>query len=396
VIRDIGPLRGADESLNHQIVDTFATVSESDHGWTEKIWTSIAKTDGSLQANFGLGKYHNRGVLDGFGGVSRGREQWTVRGSRALDSAPEEVEVGPLRYEIIEPLRSVRVRLEPNDVQPISFDLSLTGVTPPFFEDRNLVRNARSNRVDVNVIRYHQGGWAEGWITVDGETHEVTPDDWFGFRDHSWGVRQGVGEHPRDLPPPKRNAAVRAPDDAEQRAKRRGGMKWTPAFFRRPDGSYYETSIFMTHGVWDITSAHVNEAQGHQVVVRSIEPEIRYDPRTRYVVGGELHLTMDDGRRRVIEVEALGESGFCLRTAGYGNWAGFRHGTWQGELVLGGERIGDVSDDEHLRTIGQLRDTPVRVREGDAEGYGIMESIMSGVWPELGLTAESDHRVAFS
>jgi hypothetical protein len=26
-IRDIGPLRGADEGLNHEIVDTFATVS---------------------------------------------------------------------------------------------------------------------------------------------------------------------------------------------------------------------------------------------------------------------------------------------------------------------------------------------------------------------------------
>ena len=66
------------------------------------------------------------------------------------------------------------MRLEPNDVQPISFDLVLSGVTPPFFEERNLVRNRRTNRVDVNVIRYHQGGWATGTINVDGETHELT------------------------------------------------------------------------------------------------------------------------------------------------------------------------------------------------------------------------------
>ena len=85
-IRDIGPLLGADEGLNHQIVDTFAVVSESDYAWTEKIWVSIAKADGSIQANFGLGKYQNRGIIDGFGGVSRGREQWTVRGSRELQS----------------------------------------------------------------------------------------------------------------------------------------------------------------------------------------------------------------------------------------------------------------------------------------------------------------------
>ena len=38
-----------------------------------------------------------------------------------------------------------------------------------------------------------------GTVTVDGETHEVSPDEWFGFRDHSWGVRQAVGEPPTDL-----------------------------------------------------------------------------------------------------------------------------------------------------------------------------------------------------
>ena len=109
MIDDIGPLRGADESLTHQIVDTFAVVSESDYAWTEKIWTSIASVDGSVQVDFGLGKYHNRGIIDGFGGVSRGREQWTVRGSRELRSAPEDVSIGPLSYEIVEPLRQTRV-----------------------------------------------------------------------------------------------------------------------------------------------------------------------------------------------------------------------------------------------------------------------------------------------
>src|ERR1019366_7351994 len=179
-IRDIGPLLGADETLNHQIVDTFATVAESEYSWTEKIWVSIARTDGSVQLDLGLGKYHNRGVIDGFAGVSRGREQWTVRGSRELQSAPEDTAIGPIVDEVIEPLRQVRVRLEPNAVQPISFDVVLSGVTPPFFEERNLVRNNRTNRVDVHVIRYHQGGWATGSITIDGETYDLKDENAFG------------------------------------------------------------------------------------------------------------------------------------------------------------------------------------------------------------------------
>jgi hypothetical protein len=193
-IKDIGRLLGADEGLNHQIVDTFATLSQSELAWTEKIWASLARVDGSLQVDFGLGKYQNRGIIDGFGGISRGREQWTVGGSRVLHSAPEDMAVGPIRMEVVEPLKQMRFRLEPDDVQPISFDIVLTGVTPPFFEDRNLVRNRQTGRVDVDVIRYHQGGWASGTVTVGDETHEVNPEEWFGFRDHSWGVRQAIGE----------------------------------------------------------------------------------------------------------------------------------------------------------------------------------------------------------
>ncbi len=381
-IRDIGPLLGADEGLNHQIVDTFATIAHSDYAWTEKVWVSIAKADGSIQANLGLGKYPNRGVIDGFGGVSRGREQWTVRGSRELWSAPEETAIGPIVYEVVDALGAVRVRLAPNDVQPISFDLVLRGVTPPFFEERNLVRNPKTNRIDVNVIRYHQGGWATGEITVDGQRHELTGEDGFGFRDHSWGVRQGVGDDPTDLPSP--------PATARSQARTRGMMKWSPAFFCRPDGTYYESSVFLTGGAWNYASAYVNDASGRQDRVRAAEPRMQYDPRTRFVQHGELHLVMDSGEERTIQVEAAGDSGFFLKTVGYGDWKGHKHGRYMGPLHLDGEHIADCWDEEHLGLLGQLRDTPIRVREGDAVGYGIMESIVTGDWPELGLGADSD------
>ena len=60
-----GGLVPEDESLTHQIVDTFATVSQSDPSWTEKIWTIAHARDNSLQAVLGVGKYTNRGVFDG-------------------------------------------------------------------------------------------------------------------------------------------------------------------------------------------------------------------------------------------------------------------------------------------------------------------------------------------
>lgn len=129
-MEDIGMITALDETLNHQIVDTFASVSTSEHSWTEKIWTALVRKDGAMGIDFGLGRYHNRGVMDGWGAVSRGAEQWTVRANRELRDDPMVTEVGPLTYEIIEPLRQVRYALARNDIQPIAYDITFTAEMP--------------------------------------------------------------------------------------------------------------------------------------------------------------------------------------------------------------------------------------------------------------------------
>jgi len=387
MIKGIGELRQADESLTHQIVDTFATVQQSDFSWTEKVWSSIAKVDGTVQISFGLGKYQNRGVMDGFGGISRGREQWTVRASREMHGSAEDATVGPVLYEVIEPLVRTRFCLRPNEVLPVSFDVEISAVMPPFFEERNLARNKTSGRVEVDVVRYHQAGWASGSLTINGELIEVRPDEWFGFRDHSWGVRQAVGLAPSDIIPPSTNRDRSRP----------GGFKWSPMFLRRPDGTFDGLAIHVNQSrKWGSTSAYANHADGSQDLIRSVVPQITYDPKTRFIRDGCLEITMASGEERIIEVEALGESGFFLKPAGYGEWADHKHGVWKGPRHVDGEYIANCWDDEHLPLLGQLRDTPIRVREGAAEGFGIMESLMQGDWPELGLQADSDHAVDYS
>jgi hypothetical protein len=59
-VQGMGELTGTDEGFNHQIVDTFSTVAESDRSWTEKVWASLASRDGSIQVDLGLRQYHNR------------------------------------------------------------------------------------------------------------------------------------------------------------------------------------------------------------------------------------------------------------------------------------------------------------------------------------------------
>ena len=68
----IAPLTAADEHFNHQIVNTHAAVVTADRAWTEKAWFTLMRKDAQLQIGFGLGKYANRNIIDGFAGIQRG------------------------------------------------------------------------------------------------------------------------------------------------------------------------------------------------------------------------------------------------------------------------------------------------------------------------------------
>ena len=216
-----GDLVPEDEMLTHQIVDTFATVGQSDPSWTEKIWTMAHARDNSLQIVLGVGKYTNRGVFDGAAGVCRGTEQWTVRAGRRLSSDPASTDVGPIHYE--------RRRAVEGDSRPPRRRTSTRrsrstwccgANSLPALEDPWPDRSPDGYRVTHNVLRYHQIGVASGWVEVEGERTEIAPDEWISIRDHSWGLRPGRRQaDPR--PAPRRQAPDQpdvhdvAPDDTD-------------------------------------------------------------------------------------------------------------------------------------------------------------------------------------
>ena len=50
-----------------------------------------------------------------------------MRASRELGDPRDLTVVGPIEYDIVEPLHKIRFVLEANDAQPVSFDYTLTG-----------------------------------------------------------------------------------------------------------------------------------------------------------------------------------------------------------------------------------------------------------------------------
>jgi hypothetical protein len=368
----------ADELLCHQIPETFATVSQADVSWTEKLWGSLFARDGSIQVDCGIGKYHNRNVIDMFAGISRGKEQLTVRASRQLDLDPERVGVGPLDFEVLEPLNQVRFVLGENDVLPIRFDLTVTGVLPPFLEAKDAQREPTGARISSDLLRYHQSSTVSGHIWIDGERIEVTDDEWFGFRDHSWGLRMDVGEPPADV-------------HRINRLERDFTLTWSPMYLRRPDGTSYEIHHYLQTVDHETTyfSGFVNYPDGTQTPLQGLRDELKYDPVNRRLLGGKMTFDAGWGETRTVEVEPISDTGFHLGTGLYFGFKGQRHGQWQGPEHVDGERFADVSDPETAREVHQLRDCVIRVREGDAEGYGIFESMVIGEHPRYGLTRET-------
>ncbi len=372
----------SDEGFNHQVAETFASVSQSDPAWTEKAWGSIFKNDGSLGIGWGMGKYINRNVIDAYAGVSRGVEQWTVRGSRMLFPSPDTTSVGPIHYEVVEPLKKIRIRLEENDEQPIAFDVILNfEAIPPFMENHEFRRQVFGFRTEADLCRYHHVGTAEGWLLLDGVRHEINPQEWSTSRDHSWGVRYEVGIKPLDMMP--------SIDIREMPVY----ILWSPMLFTREDGSQYSIHYFYINiniPEYEYTfHGGIEYPDGTRKPFVDLKPALQYDPVNRRLKGGQLHFTEENGDVRTLDIEVVSDTGFHLGTGLYFGYKGFHHGCWRGELHVEGDYIADCSDPATARELHQLRDCIVKVNDNGTIGYAISQTIINGAWPEYDLDGEN-------
>lgn len=382
---NVGPLVPEDELFVHQIVDTFGSVGQSDRSWTEKLWSSAMAKDGSLQVDLGLGLYPNRGLIDGFAGVSRGKEQWTVRAIRELQGDTR-TQVGPLRYEVIEPLNTVRFSLADNDIVPVSFSWEFQGALPAHLEERELKRSHDGRRIDSDIIRFHHTGTAMGWVSVDGVRTDIDAS-WVAMRDRSWGVRYMIGAPQMDLP--------RVP-----RPKGGGSLTiWSPVLMERPDGSHYGLHLYYYSDIGPGRSrtefqGSAENPDGSKDWFTALEPHLDFDPVNRRLKGGTLAARTEDGSARELTVTAVSDTGFHLGAGLYFSFDGQWHGQWDPRsrepLVVSGEHIADCTELEQAKRLHQIRDCVVRIDDpvGGGTGYGTMQTIATGAHPGTNLPEE--------
>ena len=156
----------------HQVAEVMRHVGTSDRNFYDRYYFNLYNTDADLFCVFGLGQYPNLGTTDVFTCVSHRDVHRVVRASRQLGEDRMDTTIGPLRVEVVEPLRKLRVVCEPSDASAeagVELDATFEGSVPAYLEPRHF--NREFERVTFDTQRLAQTGRWSGRMKVGGETH---------------------------------------------------------------------------------------------------------------------------------------------------------------------------------------------------------------------------------
>jgi hypothetical protein len=365
-----------DDYLVHQVPDTVDHPGTSDRNFYDRYYFGMNTLDGEVIMIVAFGCYPNVGVMDAFATFAvEGKTQHIVRASRAYGADRMDTKVGPIGVEIVEPLRKTRVYAEPNE-HGVSFDLLFEGVTFPFEEPHFLRRGG--NRIVMDYRRMTQNGRWSGTVTLAGKTYDVTPDRWWGAKDHSWGIRP-LGGEPQAAPDP--NAV--APGFF---------WTWTPVQFDNAclmytcsedgDGSRWHTASELLYPYAADKPPEPLAVVGH---------ELKLKPGTRLFERGTLRVARRDGTPVTITMEP--KSTIYMAGAGYAYLGGWRHAQYHGPLAVEGETW-DLTDAATVQKAGVHTQTVCDYRVdglgGIGTGHGVFEFLSLGAYLPYGFKSFGD------
>lgn len=267
----------------HQVPTPFNVVGTSDPHYNDGYWFSFYGPDWYFVA--GMRLHPNANTIDGFFGVTHDGEQRCVRASRVLRPRYQDLEAGPFRVEIVEPMACLRLVLEENPID-VEVDVVLEAQAPPFVETR--YQHLKYGRLVNDVIRYTQICRASGRARHDDS--ELVIDRWHAMRDHSWGIRSTMG------PPSPIGGTDRVDEERDDRALR----LWVP--FEAGDHSgFFHTHEDRSGSTLDV-EGRLDFADGSSVKVVAVKHALTYQTGTKRLAGGSFSLAGDDGRWRDYEI----------------------------------------------------------------------------------------------
>ena len=176
----------------------FAHPVEGDTAWSESYYFN------SYDPAVDTGFYSRIGVRPNEGTIDVGLAIWKPGGGLAhvrfvreqKEMIERKLEVGPVTYEMIEPLKKWRLTAKGDSTSgPVAMDVTFDALMPAIGADGQGKEGSGASvetRGSVGKGHLEQAGKWSGWIEVDGKKLEFGPDA-RGNRDKSWGPRRWGG-----------------------------------------------------------------------------------------------------------------------------------------------------------------------------------------------------------
>ncbi|MCU1387245.1 MAG: hypothetical protein JWL72_583 [Ilumatobacteraceae bacterium] len=355
-------LSSYDDFPIHQACVPIAHSATPDLNHYDRYFFNGYTADGSLYFGLAMGLYPNRHVVDAAFSIVRDGVQSSVFASgRAPADRRDATTVGPIRVEVVEPLRVLHLHVDAPEqglAAELTFTASSDAIEEPHFFQRVGVR------VLFDYTRLTQfGSWA-GWLEVDGHRVDIDGLGMTGSRDRSWGVRP-VGE------PAPSGAPVGMPQFY---------WLWAPVNF--PDfATHFDVNEYGDGRRWHEVGAIAPRGAAAEMM-RTVDYRITWQPGTRFAAAFEYDLVAWDGVVATVTLEPM--SNFQMSGIGYGH-PEWNHGSWRGESAVGGQRLSlPVADplsreNVHVQTLcrAKYRDTT----DVTASGTGILELLCVGEHP---------------
>ena len=342
--------KGDDYPL-HQTAEPVA-VAGTDRNFYDRYFFNGQARDGAPFFAAALGVYPHLNVMDAAIAVVAGGRQRSVIASRILHSERLDTQVAPIRIEVLEPLKRLRLTVAPND-SGIEADLIFTGRFAPIEEPRFTRR--MGPRTLMDVTRMTQSGSWEGWLGIDGVRHDA--GGWTGTRDRSWGVR------PIGAPDPQPPVPMAPPQFY---------WLWAPLVFD-DHLLFFHTNDDGDGVPWN-RSAVLIGPDGVEKRLGNVRATLGFKPGTRHAATALLEA---DGVRVDL---AIGPT-FFMHGIGYGHLTR-SHGTFHGEhsIHIEAHELASVDEGVPLNNhIQAIAGATMTLADGSIhKGRGVLEQLIIG------------------
>lgn len=352
-------LTKADDYPIHQTPEPIAYTG-TDRNFYDRYFFNGYSPDGAIFFAAALGVYPALNVMDGSFCVVVDGVQHNLRASRVLVMERMDTRVGPLQVEVIEPLRSLRVRVEKNE-HGIAADLVFRSRSAAIEEPRFTYRSGP--RTIMDYTRLTQNGAYDGWIEVKGKRIEVGSDEFLGTRDRSWGVRPvGATDSQPVAPPP------------------------TPQFYWLWAPMNFDDRITLYHNnadgegrPWNTHAVMAPKGDGAPAHMASCSSEVAFKSGTRHARAATIMMTDEEGLAYRLELEP--QWNFYMSGLGYTHpeWG---HGRYRGELSIGYDAFetAKVNESEmHFLHVQAFSHATLTGPNGlKRQGRGVLEQLIIG------------------